>query len=623
MDIDTKLLKKWLKDNKHVSTEKLLEYLKYSLQNVETSGNWNYYPGQIIVKSKNFYYKFYFYPKIFKFNSIVRKAIADVYTSYGIHWELETLDLDNGNCLDIEEREILTSLTGSDDWLLNEQQLRSYSKTLLDIELKLGLPDLAKQLSKIDESVSKLKLLRNDPMKASDFAIYNDKLILLDDDDFFICMVSPIGEILTCQTYLQKVIIGEDEFLYKGYKQQHDWTSGPTFKFFPVLSTAEYLMTDVIESESDTKLKEMVDLFLEEDKTNENNVVYTSEELDCLYKNNYKRKSFQWELWQQCNTPGCLFCYLGTDNRHTNKERQLKSLHDFNLAIDKLDFKEYNNISIIGGEFFQGQLADKDVKEEFFKTIKRIFMLYKEKKLGSIWVAATLTRGDQKDLYEMLDLAKAMCISPNINYGESGLWICTSWDAYGRFHDQKMKDTWEYNMKKISKEYPFVRKNTTIILTQAMIDMYLNDEFDPQKFSVEFNTSLFYKQPGVPLNCIDEDLENEDFDKQWMDSKAYLQKKFNMDFYPKRASFIKFLKKYKEQDESTFNKLFNIKFRADELHRNANDLDYDEAMTRNKDSKQEEGSVQTLPCGHLCYYAPYIDSNKCCICDRDIIKESC
>ena len=53
----------------------------------------------------------------------------------------------------------------------------------------------------------------------------------------------------------------------------------------------------------------------------------TKEEKDTLYLNNYKRKSFQWELWSVCNNL-CEFCYLGKDNRHTDKERQLTSLND-------------------------------------------------------------------------------------------------------------------------------------------------------------------------------------------------------------------------------------------------------------------------------------------------------
>ena len=172
-----------------------------------------------------------------------------------------------------------------------------------------------------------------------------------------------------------------------------------------------------------------------------------------LYTNNTGRKSFQWELWQYCNSL-CDFCYLGEENRIHNKARQMQSLVDLNLAIDHMNFNEYNNISLIGGEFFQGQLADKEIHDKFFETIKRIFQLYLDKKIGSMWITCTLTLGKQKDLYELLNLAESMGIFPKEEYGASGIWLCTSWDAAGRFHSSKMRENWEYHMKNIKRKYP-------------------------------------------------------------------------------------------------------------------------------------------------------------------------
>ena len=121
-----------------------------------------------------------------------------------------------------------------------------------------------------------------------------------------------------------------------------------------------------------------------------------------LYTNNTGRKSFQWELWQYCNSL-CDFCYRGEENRIHNKERQIRSLTDLNLSIDHMDFNKYNNISLIGGEFFQGQLDDPEIHDMFFQAVKRIFQLYIDKKIGSIWLTCTLTIGNQKDLYDLID----------------------------------------------------------------------------------------------------------------------------------------------------------------------------------------------------------------------------
>ena len=171
-----------------------------------------------------------------------------------------------------------------------------------------------------------------------------------------------------------------------------------------------------------------------------------------LYTNNTGRKSFQWELWQYCNSL-CDFCYLGEENRIHNKARQLQSLVDLNLAIDQMDFNKYNNISLIGGEFFQGQLDDAEKRDLFFSVIRKIFQLYVDKKIGSMWLTCTLTKGNQEHLYQLLDLAEEMKVRPAEGYGASGIWLCTSWDPKGRFHTEEFKKNWEFHVKNIQGKY--------------------------------------------------------------------------------------------------------------------------------------------------------------------------
>ena len=100
---------------------------------------------------------------------------------------------------------------------------------------------------------------------------------------------------------------------------------------------------------------------------------------------------------------------------------------------------------------------------------------------------------------------------------------------------------------------------------------------------------------------------------------------YGFDFFPTRASFIKFLRKYAAEDIDTYDRLFNIQYRADELHRNFNDDFEAKANHRFKDVACESDSKQDSllnTCGHILNYAPYIDSEMCCICDRDVIRES-
>ena len=362
---------------------------------------------------------------------------------------------------------------------------------------------------------------------------------------------------------------------------------------------------------------------------NNKEIEYTDEEL--LYLNNVGRKSFQWELWQYCNSL-CKFCYLGEDNRIYNKERQITSLNDLDKAIDNLDFTQYNNISIIGGEFFQGQLDDLETHDLFFKVLKKIFQLYVDKKIGAMWITCTLTIGNQKHLYELLDLAESMKVFPNEEYGSSGLWLCTSWDAQGRFHTPKMEDNWKYHMKNIKKKYPWIKFNTTIILQQKFIDMYLNDEFVLEDFINEYHTTLFFKQCGVKdykpselgFHVTKEEADsNPDLLRAISEArKKKAQEFYGFDFLPRRKDFIEFLIKFYKKDPEQFDRLFNIRYRSDELHRNFVYKKHDNLNIRFKDGEgSEESGVGTLPCGHTESYACYIDSPACCICDRNIVAE--
>lgn len=338
-----------------------------------------------------------------------------------------------------------------------------------------------------------------------------------------------------------------------------------------------------------------------------------------LYMNNCGRKSFQWELWMYCNSL-CDFCYLGKDNRVYNVDRQKQSLIDLNKALDNMDFTKYNNISLIGGEFFQGQLADKDVNKMFFDTIRKIFQLYLDKKIGSMWITCTLTLGEQNDLYKLLDIAEEMGVKPNEQYGSSGLWLCTSWDTKGRFHNDAMKNNWEHHMLNIKKKYPWVKFNTTIILQKAFIKDYLEGKFNVKEFENKFSTTLFFKQCGIPpLLTSYNNYDARDFLEARMEDKKRFQEK--MEFFPTRSEFIKFLIKFKEQDYACYDRLFNIMYRADELHRNFLQKEHDQTNIRVKDGEgtEEKNLGNVLPCGHTDSYAAYIDNNACCICDRNAI----
>ena len=359
-----------------------------------------------------------------------------------------------------------------------------------------------------------------------------------------------------------------------------------------------------------------------------------------LYSNNVGKRSYQWELWRCCNNL-CDFCYLGKDNRHTDKERQLKSLEDLIYNLEHLDYSIYNNISLIGGEFFQGQLADKDVYDQFFKMIDKLVELYVDKKIGSIWITATLTLGDQADLYKTLEIFEKKGVLPLPEYGASGVWICTSWDPQGRFKTKHHLENWEFHMNNIKKRFPWVKRNTTIILQQKFCEMYLNNEFVPKEFMKKFDTSLFYKQPGsYEIEGIEtrkaqdsaNGIESDDPDELLAEAKHALNDRMGFQFFPDRRTFRKFLLKYAKEDPDTYERLFNIMFRSDELHVNYNEDFKDTSFIRHKGSNMEVAlgpeslnehcRIEPKENKHIMDYATYNDCNECMICDREQIWKS-
>lgn len=318
-------------------------------------------------------------------------------------------------------------------------------------------------------------------------------------------------------------------------------------------------------------------------------------------------KSKQVELWQACDNH-CVFCYLGEDNRHTPDELKISVLKQvIDILNDESTFKEYNNMSYIGGEFFQGQLHNPEVKKLFMEVMRKTAELLRNGTLKSTWIACTLTRADQSDLYETMDLFKDIPSD-----GVTGVWLTTSYDTMGRFHIEQARINWENNIKKLHETYPNIKFNTTMILTQDLIEKHLANKFSFTEFMDKYHTNLFFKQPSPGF------IKN----KGIREGIPFAEERVpNM--FPKRETFLRFLSKVCRESPYLYDKLFNIKYRADELNRNFNDPKLQMVqITRHKDSKQEYDRVPLAPCGHLIEYCTYVDSDACMLCDKERIKES-
>lgn len=312
-------------------------------------------------------------------------------------------------------------------------------------------------------------------------------------------------------------------------------------------------------------------------------------------------KQLQFELWEECNSK-CKFCYLGRENNFTPDHLKINACKNALEKISDLsNYPEYDTLAYLGGEFFQGQMNNPSIKKAFMELMNKTVELLNKEIIKQVWIYATLTIGDQKDLYDVLKLFE----------GHKGdLWVLTSYDTLGRFHTKKMEDNWSFHMKNIHQLYPDILFNITTILSEDCIDKYLSGELSFKKMMEEYHSTFFFKQCGAST------------------TKQDMMMKLNH-FFPPREKFLKFLKKFRQEESPImWDKLFNIKYRADMLYRNGNDEDHQMMENiRHKDSKNEvELNIQspetaTGPCGHLLVYYAYSDCDGCVLCDKQMIEE--
>lgn len=302
------------------------------------------------------------------------------------------------------------------------------------------------------------------------------------------------------------------------------------------------------------------------------------------------KKSLQFELWHECNN-FCDFCFLGAENMFTPVETKIQSLKD---AIKNSEDFNGDIIAIIGGEFFQGQISNPEVHDLFYKFISLIINKLNNKEIDTIWITATLTDKKPKDLIEFLNFTK------NNWNGNGSLFICTSYDVIGRFHIEQKRLNWEENMNLISSIDPRIHKNTTMILTGALIDAYLNNEISFLDFDAKYNTSLMIKHPNPgkykTLKEISDALPG---------------------FIPERQKTLRFFKKLKLKESPIFdNCIFNVNLRADNcIKRDNNGNSYVDKRDKTSINEYSFSNSEVLPCGHSTLYKCYKDSDECMKCD--------
>ena len=102
-------------------------------------------------------------------------------------------------------------------------------------------------------------------------------------------------------------------------------------------------------------------------------------------------KCLQFELWQDCDNC-CEWCYLKDHRILTNNEQKIHNIQEVIKDINSDSLNDFNAIGLIGGEFFQGQMKNKEVKQAFLQMIQKINNKLMEDKIKEFWITASLIK---------------------------------------------------------------------------------------------------------------------------------------------------------------------------------------------------------------------------------------
>lgn len=242
----------------------------------------------------------------------------------------------------------------------------------------------------------------------------------------------------------------------------------------------------------------------------------------------------QFVLWNECRT-GCLFCL----NRYQKPIDKLKVISFVKQKLNTDEVKDEIDFGLMGGEFFDNQLDNKTVKQEFYELFPIIKQRIDEKRIGRLLITTALIFDRNKQLVDFLEYLKSLDL---IKYTV----LCTSYDTIYRFRNENAKKIWDDNMKFLKVEYPDLRLHTEIIVTKNFIEAVLNGGFDIVKFKKYYHTAVDYIDP--------------------MADKVYFPKerviKELPEFFPTENLFLQFLQYVYENDLVDWSTFLQMNVRA-------------------------------------------------------------
>ena len=221
----------------------------------------------------------------------------------------------------------------------------------------------------------------------------------------------------------------------------------------------------------------------------------------------------QIQLWQDCKN-GCKFC--SEKQYYSNKKEDLEFA--FKL-LNSDEVLQYDEIGLIGGEFFDDQLDNEEVRKMFYELCYKITNMHFKK----FYIATSLLFDIDKHLVPFLKQLEKWKVPQNVL-------ICTSYDTKWRFDGYKTgkpkKSLFRKNMRRLHEELPDFPTHIEIILTGDFIDKVLNNEFDIGYFSNYYKSRVDFIEPTSGLHFKDK----------------YELQKICPNFFPTKTQFVNFIK---------------------------------------------------------------------------------
>lgn len=316
--------------------------------------------------------------------------------------------------------------------------------------------------------------------------------------------------------------------------------------------------------------------------------------------NNYEIKAIQFELWQNCNN-NCAFCYLNKGRVLISPDKMIQNIESAEKILnDKDRMKQYNCVGFIGGEFFQGQLSTKELKQSFIVLMQKLNQMLLNKEILEVWITASLMNDNLQDLFDSFD-----CFEFDKFDDDCRIFMCTSYDTKGRFKSVHQKEQWYKNLEEVKNRYPKLFLHTQIITTQSFLEEVESGEFSFAR--LDKLSGADYKLPGSFRAYYTDEIKNEEsYPNHLRSIKSEFPDKF---FVEHRDDFIKFLRRLAE-----FYGIDKLLQFADNKARSMTLISFSDEHTI-LDRWSEDNHNENAKCGHPYDSYAYLDSNKCARCD--------